>query len=115
MRSPAGWPPVQSSAARMPASGPGKPGTSSATTGKAERGEARGIAIGIEDQSAALGRKARDHAFQDGAAADAAHRLVAAAHAAREAAGEQHPMRRWNCQSSPPSPLRLCLADSSST
>src|SRR6185295_19012739 len=55
-----------------------------------ERGKARGIAIGVEDEAVALRRKACDHAVEDGAAGDRAHRLVAAAHPPREAAGEQY-------------------------
>jgi hypothetical protein len=55
-----------------------------------KRRKTRRITIGVEDQAVALRRQARDHAIEDGAAADLAHRLVAAAHPAREAAGEQY-------------------------
>ena len=82
---------------------------------QAERGEARRIAVRIEDQSVALGLQARDHALQDGAAADGPHRFVATAHAACEAAGEQDALRCRNFSRHQPSPLRLCFADSSST
>ena len=58
---------------------------------QAETGKPRRIAVGVEDQSVALRFQARDHAFEDGAAADPAHRLVAAAHPPRQTAGEQHP------------------------
>ena len=74
----------------MPASGPGKSATPSAITGNPNDGKARGIAVGVEDQPVALRLQPRDHAIENGAAGDLAHRLVAAAHAAREAAGEQH-------------------------
>src|SRR5690606_37741071 len=43
---------------------------------------------GIDDDAGALRREAGEHAVEDGHAADLDARLVAAAHAAREAAGE---------------------------
>ena len=56
--------------------------------GKTGIGEARGIAIGIEDDGPALRLEAREHALEDGLAADMDARLVAAAHAPRQPAGE---------------------------
>ena len=56
-------------------------------------GEARGIAVGVDDQARALRRHAREHALEDGLAADADAQLVAAAHAAREPAGEDEAER----------------------
>src|SRR5689334_8262175 len=65
---------------------------------QAECSEARGIAVGIEDQSVALRRQTRDHALKDRATADGPHRLVAAAHAACEAAGEERAKSRWKAR-----------------
>jgi hypothetical protein len=56
--------------------------------GEAAVSEARRIAVGVEDDAVALRREPREHAFQDGGAADPDARLVAAAHAPRQAAGE---------------------------
>lgn len=61
--------------------------------GQAECREARGIAIGIEDQGVALRCDAIDDARQHAAAGDDAHRLVATAHAAGEAAGKHKAKR----------------------
>jgi hypothetical protein len=58
-------------------------------------GEARRIAVGAENEAGALRRHPRDHALQDGAAADHAGRLVAAAHAPGEPAGEHDAERCW--------------------
>ena len=58
--------------------------------GQSEARKPRGIAIGVENQPVALRLEPRDHALEDGAAADLPHRLVAAAHPPRQAAGEQH-------------------------
>ena len=68
----------------------------------------------------ALRRQAREHALQDGDAADANARLVAAAHAARQAAGEHEAesrgiVTRAPIHSSCTAALRRCLALSSST
>ena len=84
------WAAAQSSAARMPARGPANPGTSSGTTGRPVVREARRIAVGVEDQPVALRAQALDDALQNGAPGDRPQRLVAAAHAARQAAREQH-------------------------
>ena len=54
---------------------------------QSERGKARGIAIGVEDQRAALRLQPRNDARQDRASADHAHRLVAAPHSAGQTAG----------------------------
>ncbi len=51
-------------------------------------GKARRIAIGVDDDGRALRADASEHALQDRFAADADARLIAAAHAARQAAGE---------------------------
>src|SRR3984957_20279982 len=51
-------------------------------------GEARGIAIGIDDDAAALRRKTSKDALQNAGAADLDARLVAATHAPRQAAGK---------------------------
>ena len=53
-----------------------------------ERLEARGIAVGVEDEGLALRRKPRDDPFEQRAPAERPQRLVAAAHAPGEAAGE---------------------------
>jgi hypothetical protein len=50
--------------------------------------KSRRVAVGVEEQLAALRPKPRDHAREDGLAADRAHRLVAAAHPARQPAGQ---------------------------
>jgi hypothetical protein len=57
---------------------------------QAERRKARGIAIGIEDEPISLRLEQRDHAVENGAAADPAHRFVAATHPPCKAAGEQY-------------------------
>jgi hypothetical protein len=57
---------------------------------QAERREACGVAIGVENEPVALRLQPRDDAREDGAAADLAHRLVAAAHASRQPARQQH-------------------------
>ena len=51
-------------------------------------GETRRIAVGIDDDAFALRSDAGEHALQDRRAADAKPRFVAAAHAARQAAGK---------------------------
>ena len=58
---------------------------------QAERREARGIAIGAENQGLALRRKPRNDAGQNRLAANFAQRLVAAAHSPRQAARQHHP------------------------
>ena len=53
--------------------------------------------VGVENEPVALRRKPRDHAGQNGAAADLAHRLVTAAHPPRQPARQQdagYPRRR---------------------
>ena len=72
----------------MPASGPAKPGTLSGTTAQPVSAKRAGVAIGVDDDAGALRRQRRQHAVEDGDAADLDARLVAAAHAARQAAGE---------------------------
>src|SRR5262249_44023278 len=57
-------------------------------------GEARRIAIGVEDDRGALRLEAREHALEDGLAADADTRLVATAHPPRQPAGE-HEAENW--------------------
>ena len=74
----------------MPASGPGKSSTRIGDHRQAKSREPRRITIGIENEPVALRLQPRDHAIEDGAAADLAHRLVAAAHPPRQTAGEQH-------------------------
>ena len=54
-------------------------------------GEACRVGVGAENQSAALRAKPGEHALENGRAADADARLVAAAHAARAPAGEDNP------------------------
>ena len=80
---------AQSSAARMPASGPGKFSTVSGMTGRPKL-EPAGSPLALRMSPSHCGCKPRDHARQDGAAADRAHRLVAAAHPPRQPAREQH-------------------------
>src|SRR5215471_7629698 len=57
-------------------------------------GEARGIAIGVEDDCRALRLEAGEHALEDALAGYANTRLVAAAHAPRQSAGEHQAQRR---------------------
>ena len=66
--------------------------------GEAAIGKARRIAGGIEDEPAALRSDAREDAFENGRAADADARLVAAAHPPRLPAGEDDPDRRRICR-----------------
>ena len=58
--------------------------------GQPEIGEARRIAVGVDDQPVALRRQAFDDALEDGSAGEPPQRLVAAAHAPRQPAGEEH-------------------------
>src|SRR6516165_3148346 len=51
------------------------------------------IAIGVQDEPCALRPHGLDHALQDGPAPNPPQTLVAAAHAAREAPGEENPER----------------------
>ena len=59
-------------------------------------GEARGIAVGVEDDARALRREPRQHALENGLAADPDAGLVAAAHAPRQPAGEHEAERTWH-------------------
>jgi hypothetical protein len=61
---------------------------------QAKARKARRISIGVENEAVALRRQPCDHPFENGAAADLAHRLVAAAHPPRQTTGEQH-ARSW--------------------
>ncbi len=74
---------------------PGEPRDAIGRDRQGERREPRGIAIGIDDQAIALRLEPFDHPIEDGAAADGAHRLVAAAHAPRQAACEDDTGCRW--------------------
>src|SRR5262249_58303375 len=69
-------------------------------------GEARGIAIGVEDDRRALRLEPREDALENGLAADAQARLVAAAHAARQAAGEHEAENRRDHSPPPAEPPR---------
>src|SRR6202166_3812067 len=60
-------------------------------------GETRSIAVGIDDDAAALRREAGKHALQDAGAADFYARLVAAAHAPRQTAGK-HETESGGCR-----------------
>ena len=71
----------------------GKIGDAVCDDRQAERYKARSIAIGIEDQRVALRRDTIDDACQHAPASDSAHRFVAAAHTAGEAAGEHEAKR----------------------
>jgi hypothetical protein len=55
---------------------------------QAKIGKARRVVIGVDDGCAALCMKPRQHAFENGRAADPDARLVAATHPARTPAGE---------------------------
>ena len=72
----------------MPASGPGIIRHVVGHDLHAGIGKTLGIAIGVDDEAGALARQARQHAVEDRHAADLDARLVAAAHAARQPAGE---------------------------
>ena len=61
---------AQSSPARMPASGPAKSGTSSATTGSPVSAKRAGSPLALRMSRVALRREAFEHARQDGRAAD---------------------------------------------
>jgi hypothetical protein len=54
-------------------------------------GEARRVAVGVDQEAGALRRKSSEHALQDGDPADRDSRLIATAHAARQTAGEHKP------------------------
>src|SRR5215510_8962468 len=54
-------------------------------------GEARRIAVGVKDDRSALRLEPCEHALEDGLAADADARFVAAAHPPRQPAGEHEP------------------------
>ena len=73
-----------------PASGPAKPATTSAATGRPKPREARRVAVGVEQQGRRLRPRALDHLVEDGAGAERSQALVAAAHAPRLPAREQH-------------------------
>src|SRR6185437_17087546 len=95
-------------------------------------GEALRIAVGVDDDAAALRRQGRQHAVEDRNAAELDARLVAAAHAAGKPAGkheaegrgvgvghagyvvEAESLRESRSQSSTAA-LRRCLVLSSST
>src|SRR5476651_1615869 len=87
--------------------------------GQACIGEALRIAIGVDDDAAALPRQSRQHAVEDRHAADLDARLVAAAHAARQSAGKDEAEGGGNGDfshySSCTAALRRCLLLSSST
>jgi len=51
-------------------------------------GKARRVAVGVDQEIGALRLKASEHAFKDGDPANRDSRLVAAAHATRQTAGE---------------------------
>ena len=98
----------------MPASGPAKSGTVSASTGRLEVGEAGRVAVGVEHQCVDLRRGALDDVPQDRPAAERAQAFVAAAHAPRQAAGEQKAGDpRGSHQTSPPllGPMQLQAAE----
>ena len=59
-------------------------------------GEARGIAVGVEDDRRALRLETGEHALENGLAGDANTRLVAAAHAPRQSA-RKHQAERLVC------------------
>src|SRR5579884_3895281 len=73
--------PVQAS--KYASKWPGKIRHTVGNDGQTGIGKARGIAVGIDDDSAALRRQAAQHALKDSGAADADARFVAATHAAR--------------------------------
>ena len=79
---------AQSSPARMPASGPAKSGTLVGHDRQPGVGEARRIAIGVEDDAGALRPSRASTRSRMVAPPIADARLVAAAHAARQPAGE---------------------------
>ena len=93
-RCPAHAPPPSRGPARMPASGPAKSGTLSATTGRRVSAKRAGSPLALMIRRAHCGVMRRQHALEDGLAADRDARLVAAAHAAREPAGEDEAERR---------------------
>ena len=80
----------------MPASGPAKSGTLSATTGSPVSAKRAGSPLALMMTPFALRADASEHTLQNGHAADRDARLVAAAHAARQTAGEHKPESRRN-------------------
>src|SRR5262245_55140169 len=68
---------------------PGETGNAIGDDRETERGEARGIAIGADDHGSDLRLKALDDAGEDRPPPKHPQTFVAAAHAARSAAGEQ--------------------------
>ena len=80
---------AQSSAARMPASGPGKSSTASAITGRPRPAKRAGSPLALRRGRRIAARAARSRG-PESCGRRSAHRLVAAAHPPREAAGEQH-------------------------
>ena len=69
---------------------PGKFFTVSGITGRPKPAKRAGSPLALRIRRSHCGCQPRDHALEDGAAADRAHRLVAAAHPPRQAAGQQH-------------------------
>ena len=92
---------TQSSPARMPASGPAKSGTLSATTGRPKAAKRAGSPLALSTTPLTCGVSRASTRSQDRLAADADQRLVAAAHAAREPAREDE-AERLNRHAPPP-------------
>ena len=101
----------------MPASGPAKSGTLSATTGRPVSAKRAGSPLALMMRRAHCGVMRREHALEDGRAADGDAQLVAAAHAAREPAGEDEAEGRvlGPVTHHRTAALRRCFALSSST
>jgi hypothetical protein len=72
----------------MPARGPGKTGNRIRDGRQAKPRKPRRVSVDIEDEAVALRIKRRNHAVEDAAAGDGAHRLVAATHSPAKAARE---------------------------
>ena len=76
--------------------GPREPGHVVRHDLEPQRGEAGGVAVGVQHEARALGGDPLDDARQDGAAADRPQPLVAAAHAPGETAGDEHAEGRFS-------------------
>ena len=99
--------------ASTPASGPTNPSMVSGTTGSAEGRKARGIAVGIDDHGADLGRSRQTTWLQHGLAGELEQPLVAAAHAPRRPPARTTPVTSNRpLISRPRRPCRRCGADS---
>ncbi len=74
---------------------PGKAGHRIGDHGKSKMRKPRWLAVGVENEAAALRIKPCDDALENGLAGDGAHRLVTTANPPRKPAGEQDSRDSW--------------------